>query len=439
MDDLLAPFHDAFTPRARWRVGTEAEKFGVFVTDGRPLPFHGERGVSTILLELAERHGWFLEREHEGGEVISLRRGDSSITLEPGGQLELSGAPYGTIHQACAEFRGHMAELRDISDEMGVAWLGLGFHPFARQEDLPWVPKLRYGVMKRYLPTRGAYALDMMRRTCTVQANFDYADEADAVRKLRVSLALSPVVTAIFANSPFAEGHRTGDKSRRARTWLAVDPDRSGLLPFAWADDFTLRDYVEWALDVPMFLVKRGSEVLLNTGQTFRSFLTEGFGGATATRGDWATHLNTLFPEVRLKKTLEVRGADAQPTPMVCALPALTKGFLYDDQALGAAEGLVSSLDHDTVEAARPAVAERGLQAELAGRPVLWWARELVAIAEGGLRRLGHLNRAGADETVHLEKVNTLLEAGQCPADALLASIDPEAELLPQILDKARV
>lgn len=439
LDDLLRPFHEAEKPRSRWRVGTEAEKFGVYVSDGRPVPFEGERGIQSVLLELCDRHGWFAEREHDGGEVIMLRRGDASITLEPGAQLELSGAPLTSTHQTCAEFRGHMAELRDISDELGIGWLGLGFHPFARQADLPWVPKLRYGVMKSYLPTKGALALDMMRRTCTVQANFDFADEADAIRKIRVSLALSPVVTAMFANSPWIEGAPAGEVTHRGRVWLEVDPDRSGLLPFAWADDFSYRTYVEWALDVPMFLVKRGGKIVQNTDQTFRTFMNEGKDGLTATYDDWLTHLNTLFPEVRLKKTIEVRGADAQPTPMVCALPALLKGVLYDDDALTAAESLVSGLDHDVVEASRAGIAKHGLRGELAGRPVGEWARELLAISEAGLERLGHLNRRGEDERIHLSKLKALIEAGKTPADAMLEGIDEGEPLLPQVLEKARV
>lgn len=420
-------------------MGTEAEKFGVRLDDGSPVPFEGDRGIRAVLLELVDRHGWFAEREHEEGQVIALRRGDASITLEPGGQLELSGAPLATTHQTCAEFRGHMAELRDISDELGIAWLGLGFHPFARQADLPWVPKLRYGVMKRYLPTRGARALDMMRRTATVQANFDYASEDDAIRKMRVCLAISPLVTAMFANSPFYEGRATDAVSQRGLVWLDVDPDRSGLLPFAWEDGFGYRAYVEWALDVPMFLIKRGGALLHNTGQTFRAFWRDGYQGARATHEDWLTHLNTLFPEVRLKKTIEVRGADGQPTPMVCALPALFKGLLHDDRALARAESLVSRLDHATVQGARRAIATDGLRAELAGRPVQTWAGDVLEIAEGGLERLSHLNRQGQDERIHLSKLRALLERGETPADAMLESLDDDAPLLRQVMDKARV
>ena len=437
-DQLLEPFHSACKPRSRWRIGTEAEKHGVYL-DGSPIRFDGPRGVRAVLHELALRHGWEEEREVEGGEVISLRRGDASITLEPGGQLELSGAPLATMHQTCGEFRGHMAELRDISEEMGIVWLGLGFHPFAKLEELASVPKLRYGVMREYLPTRGKHGLDMMFRTCTVQANMDFSSEADAMRKLELSLRVQPIVSAMFANSPFVEGRITGERSHRTRVWLDVDNDRAGLLPFLWDGKGTFARYIEWALDVPMFLVKRGSDILRNTGQTFRSFLKDGFSGQRATMDDWTTHLNTLFPEVRLKKTLEVRGADSLPTGLVCALPSLWKGLLYEDKALAAAEVLASRITFEAAQGARLDIAQRGLQAELGGRPVGEWASELMSIAEGGLTRLGNLNRQGENETIHLAKLRRLVDRGQTPADAVLAAIDRERPLVPQVLEHAKL
>jgi glutamate--cysteine ligase len=371
--------------------------------------------------------------------VISLRRGATSITLEPGGQFELSGAPHETVHQTCAEFRGHMAELADISEELGIVWLGLGFHPFARREDLPWVPKLRYGIMKEYLPTRGSMALDMMLRTATVQANLDFSSETDAMRKLRLSLAISPIVGAMFANSPFVERQLTGDKSRRLKVWLNMDPDRSGLLPFAWSEAATYRDYVEWALDVPMFMVKRGGKVIANTGQTFRAFMKDGFGGATATLTDWETHLNTVFPESRLKHTLEVRSADSQDQSLVCALPALWKGLLYDDDALSALEKLTAPLTYETVAALRPKVAAEALSAQLLGRDVGAWAQDLLDISEGGLARLSHLNRNGDDERIHLGKLRTLVADGKCPADLLIEGARGAESFTEAVLTHARV
>ena len=439
LDSLLAPLYAACKPRARWRVGTEAEKFGVDAATGRPAAYDGTHGVRAILQQLVTRHGWFEEREYAGGDVIALRRGDASITLEPGAQLELSGAPLGSIHQTCAELRNHMTELRDVSEPSNVVWLGLGYHPVATPDQLPWVPKLRYQVMREYLPTRGSRALDMMRRTCTVQANLDYSSERDAMRKLRLALAAQPIVTAMFANSPFVEGRIGSHCSERAQVWLDVDPDRTGLLPFAWEATASFRSYVEWALDVPMFLVKRGERLYPSAGLTFRRFMHDGWQGLQATLPDWEAHLNSLFPEVRLKQTLEVRGADGQSQPMVCAIPALWKGLLYDTPSCEQLERLVAPLDHDTVQRARPAIARQGLRAVLAKRPVLEWALQVCEIAVAGLRRQSHLNRERSDETVHLERVRELLQHGQTPSEALLAKIDRGHDLIPQVLRLGQV
>lgn len=422
VDDLLAPFHEAETPRARWAIGTEAEKFGID-RDGKPLQYEGPGGVQELLQEFAAKHGWTPQLEYEGAPLIALRRGGASITLEPAAQLELSGAPLDTIHQTCAELRGHLAELRGLSEPRGIRWLGLGFHPLASQAELPWIPKLRYRVMKEYLPTRGPMAHDMMRRTCTVQANLDYSDETDAFRKLRIALRIQPIVTAMFANAPWVEGKATGGRSQRAKVWLHMDPDRSGLLPFAWEEDAGYAEYVQWALDVPMFLVKRGKTVHHNTGQTFRSFMTDGFEGLKPTMEDWETHLNTLFPEARLKKTLEVRGADAQPQARLCALPALWKGLLYEPKAMDAIDDLTVSWNIDELDAVRPAIAEKALAAEFAGKPVLEHAQAIAAIAADGLERLGNLDGAGNDERVHLKPLQALLDAGECPADELLRTV----------------
>lgn len=438
-DDLLAPYHAAQKPREQWRVGTEAEKFGVYVASGDPIPFDGNRGVAAVLRELVARHGWTPDQpENDGDPIIALHRANASITLEPGGQLELSGAPHATVHQTCSEFRGHMAELRDISTEFGITWLGIGFHPFAKLDELPWVQKPRYPIMRAYLPTRGQYAVDMMQRTSTVQANYDYASTDDAVRKLRVSLILSPVLQAMFANSPFVEGRATGERSHRAAVWLDVDNDRAGLLPFAWRDDAKIEDYIDWALDIPMFVVKRDGKAKRATTHTFRTFLRDGFEGARATQADWETHLNTLFPEVRLKRTLELRSVDAQQTPILCALPALFTGVLYDDDALAKAEALASRIPYDAAVRARPAIARDGLRAELAGRPLGEWASELYAIGWAGLRARARLDADGADETIHLQRLGALLEKGQSPGDVLLASVDPNKDFRTQLIELAR-
>jgi glutamate--cysteine ligase len=438
-EDLLIPFREGAKPRDRFRIGTEAEKFGVYVADGRPIPYGGPRGVLAVMRALCDRYGWTPQSEREGGEVIALRRGDASITLEPGCQLELSGAPQKSVHDTCAEFTGHLAELAQISAELGIVWLGLGFHPFAARGDLDWVPKERYGVMREYLPTRGAMALDMMQRTCTVQANVDFEDEEDAVRKTKVALAISPVVTAMFANGPFAEGERARDLSVRARAWLSTDPDRCGALPFAFEEDFGFERYVEWALDVPMFLFKRDGRGVRNTGQTFRDFWTHGFEGWSATRADWESHLQTLFPEVRLKRTIELRGADSVPTALLCALPAFWKGILYDDDAADAALRLVADWTAEERLELRREIPALALGSAVRGTKLVDVACDLLDLAVAGLRRQAVLSRRGRDESAHLDRLQEMVEDGHCPADLLARDWDPHApDPIPRLIALAK-
>jgi glutamate--cysteine ligase len=434
-DDLLAPFHQALTPPDHFRVGTEAEKFGILTDTLAPLPYEGDRSVHAVLNALEQDFGWFPEREYPEGPVIALSRGGASITLEPGGQVELSGAPLASMHDTALEWDQHMDELHHVGAKLGITWLGLGFQPFASQADLPWVPKLRYAIMRKYLPTRSPTGLDMMRRTCTVQANLDYSSEADAMRKLRVGLALSPIVSSLFANSPLVEGKLTGERSHRTWVWIHMDPDRSGLLPFAWQQEMSFERYVEWALDVPMFMVKRDGKVVHNTGQTFRAFMRDGFEGTEATASDWVTHLGTLFPEVRLKKTIELRGIDALPSALLPAMPALWKGLFYDAKAFDQIEQLVSNITYEAAQASRADYAQLGLKAALAGKPLSQWALEVLEIARQGLLRFG-LRRPqdGADESVYLTPLAKLLEAGQTPADALIRALDPAQELGPQVM-----
>jgi len=438
-DDLLSIFFDALTPPDLWRVGAEAEKIGLLSDTGAPLPYVGPRSVSAVLDALSDVYGWFPEREFEDGPVIALRRGEASITLEPGGQLELSGSPFSSIHHTELEWRQHMTELHDVSATLGITWIGLGFQPFASQAELPWVPKLRYGIMREYLPTRGSMGLDMMRRTCTVQSNIDYESEADAIEKVRIGLGLSPIITAMFANSPMVEGKITGERTHRARVWLNTDPDRAGLLPFAWGDDMSFDRYVDWALDVPMFMVKRKGKAIHNTGQTFRAFMRDGFQGTYPELSDWVSHLGTLFPEVRLKRTIEIRGADSTPGNMVSTLPALTKGLFYDAKSRQQALSLISKLSYDEAERVRADIADRGLSAVMGGRPMLDWAREVLSIAQGGLERLSVLHWDGKDERVYLEPMAALLDAGMTPADALVNQLDQSQPLLPQIMKLARL
>lgn len=432
-DDLLSIFHSAIKPASEFRCGAEMEKPGVFA-DGRPLPYEGDVSVRAILEDLTKK-GWTPDPEYAHGSLIALLRDGASITLEPGAQLELSGAPLRDTHQICAEFRNHLAEIAAYSSAHGIKWLGLGFHPFAKREDFVMVPKPRYPIMRQYLPTRGSLALDMMLRTSTVQANYDFLSEADAMTKMRVGLKLAPLTSALFANSPFVEGKPFGGKSYRAKVWLEVDPDRSGLVPGMWKKNATFIDYVEWALDVPMFMFKRDGEAVANTGQTFRSFWKSGFSGHKPTFTDWKTHLNTLFPEVRLKNTIEVRGADAQGTKLACALPALWTGIYYDEKALAAADALTADWTHDEISATRKELWNKGLQTKFRATTFQALAEKVIEIAEGGLERRAYKSpTSGNDERVHLARLKELVSKGQTPADRLLEGLENTKDLTAEII-----
>jgi glutamate--cysteine ligase len=424
IDSLLAPFQEAEKPRERFRVGTESEKLGVRA-DGTPIQYEGEDGVRRVLELLSERYGWSPLAEFEGGPLLALARDGASITLEPGAQLEISGAPLSTIHETRAELETHQREIRAVGRELGVRFVGLGFHPTARQEDLPWVPKLRYPIMRDYLPTRGPAAHDMMRRTCTVQANLDFESEEDALLKLKVALRLQPIVTAMFANSPFREGTVHGKRSERAEVWLHMDPDRSGIPALAFSEARTYREYVEYALDVPMFIVKRGAKIASATHLTFREFMAEGMGGERATLADWEMHIASLFPEARLKRVIEMRGVDGQTLPLALASSAFFKGLFYDPKSLEAALLVSERLGEAELAAARPWVAQLGLAAMLEGRRMAGWAEELLDLAAAGLARAAELDESGRDETIYLEPIASLVEQGICPADALLSEIPP--------------
>src|SRR5688572_18156644 len=390
VEELAARFVAGGKPHGELRIGSEHEKVGVIDGDddarlGMPVPYHGERGIAALFAALVER-GW--TPQSEGGHVIALARGVEKMTLEPGGQLELSADPLTTVRAAEDEIGGHLAELAEVSRPLGISWLGIGFRPFGTLEDVPWVPKGRYQVMRSELPQRGALALEMMKRTATVQANLDYEDEDDAARKMRAAMSVTSIVTALFAGSPLVDGKDSGHASYRARVWLETDPTRCGLLPFAFEDRPLFASYTEWALDVPLLFLYRGGRYFSAGGMTFRRFLAEGFEGERATVEDWDTHLTTLFPEVRLKHYLEVRGADAGPRPMVLALPALWKGLLYDRAACEGAVRLTAGLSYPERLALRAEVPRAGLLAQLPdGRRALDVARELVALAREGLLR----------------------------------------------------
>jgi glutamate--cysteine ligase len=431
-DELVAYFRTGEKPRDLWRVGTEHEKIGLRADDLLPVPYEGERGIGALLEGIAREDDW--QRIHEGERLLALEKNGTAITLEPGGQLELSGAPLRTIFETCSEFHHHLDLIRRVSAPLSLVWLSLGIHPFHGLDAVPRMPRTRYDIMRSHLPSRGELALEMMHLTATVQANFDYADERDMARKLRTALAISPIVSAIFANSSLAAGKASGFVSRRVHIWRHTDPDRCGLLPFAFEPEFGYARYAEWALDVPMFFVLREGRYLPARGLTFRRFLAEGLAGHRATLDDWDRHLTTLFPEVRLKRVLEVRGADAVPPGLICALPALWKGVLYDDDALEAAWDIVRELRFEEREASLDAVARRGLTAEVGGVPVLDLARELVAIASVGLRRIGHGSDSRSDERGFLDPILEVLESGKSPGQVVLERWEGEWRRSPERL-----
>lgn len=439
LDELDELFRAAEKPADQFRIGAEAEKFGIFA-DGSPLHYEGEAGIVGIFEALAD-YGWEPERETPDGPVISLHRGAANITLEPGSQLELSGAALPDLHQVGDEFHNHLRELTPISKQLGLSWLGVGFHPLARQADLSWVPKQRYAIMREYLPTRGHAAHDMMRRTATVQANFDFSSEADALKKLKVSLKVSPLIHAMLANSPFKEGRLAGTKSVRGEVWLNMDPARSGLIPSLWsATKPSYRHYVEWALDAGMFLFKRAGKVVANTGQTFRSFMQDGFEGHRATVGDFKLHLQTLFPEARLKNTLEVRGCDSLPSHLALAVPALFTGLLYDARALDQLTELLEPLTLEVVNRDRPALIRQGLTAPLGEKRAVDYAQAVFDLASSGLSRRGRRNAQNEDERRYLKPLERLLAAAEAPADDLTRGLPPDATLsAAEVIDRCKI
>jgi glutamate--cysteine ligase len=440
IDDLESVFHRAHKPPSAWLIGAEAEKFAVDADTLAPLPYTGERGVLGLFALLQERFGWQPSLEYGTGPLVALTRERSSVTLEPGAQVELSASPLPDVYAVCREIKGHLLELRALSDELNLRWLSLGFQPLSELAQMPWVPKERYPIMRRYLPTKGSRALDMMQRTCTVQANFDYEDEEDALRKLRVMLKLAPVIQAISANAPFKEGRVSALKSERADVWLNMDPERSGLVKSVWGSARPrYRDYVEWALDAGMFLFRHEGKSFHNTGQTFRNFWQDGFEGERATVGDWINHLGTLFPEVRLKGTLEVRTSDAQSEPASLAMIALFAGLIYDAQALAQSEELTRDFDYDAVARARAEVPLRGLEAPLADTPIRTLAERVLEIAGGGLSRRRRLGPTGKDESVFLEPLVRLVSAGQSPADVLRKGLQPGDRITPEVVLRAEI
>jgi glutamate--cysteine ligase len=408
-------------PPAAWRVGTEHEKFVFRHSDLKRVPYEGPDGIGALLQGLL-RFGW--DPVREGNNIIALENdARCSITLEPGGQFELSGAPLETIHQTCDEVHEHLRQVKEVCDELGLGMIGLGFDPKSRREDVSWMPKGRYRIMRDYMPKKGGHGLDMMLRTCTVQANLDYQSEADMVKKFRVSLALQPVAAALFANSPFTEGKPNGFQSYRSFVWTDLDPDRSGMLPFVFEKGFGFERYVDYLLDVPMYFVYRDGTYLDASGQSFRDFLAgklPALPGEVPTMTDWIDHSTTAFPEVRLKTFLEMRGADGGPWRRLCALPALWTGLLYDSTALDAAYDLIADWTEAERQAMRAEVPRLGLDARIRSRTLRDVALEVLDIAREGLHRRARRDHAGEDETHFLDALFSIAGSGRTPAAELL-------------------
>lgn len=407
-------------PIADWRIGTEHEKFGFRLDDLRPPTWEGPQGIGAML-EGMTRFGW--ERVEEHGKLIALLRDNASVTLEPAGQLELSGAPLETIHQTCAEVTAHLKEVKTVADEIGLGFLGMGFQPKWRRDQMPWMPKGRYQIMRNYMPKVGSLGLDMMARTCTVQVNLDFSSEADMVKKFRVGLALQPIATALFADSPFTEGQPNGYQSYRSHIWTDTDADRTGMLDFVFADGFGYERWVDYLLDVPMYFSYRHGEYIDLAGKSFRKFLAGELAelpGAKPTMRDWADHMTTAFPEVRLKKFLEMRGADGGRWSRLCALPAFWVGLLYDSSALDAAWDLVKDFSRSERHALRDGVPKHALKLPFRDGTVRDLATEAVKIAAHGLRRRALVNDSGADESIFLDKLVEIVDANQTPAERKL-------------------
>ncbi|MDH3663738.1 MAG: glutamate--cysteine ligase [Alphaproteobacteria bacterium] len=412
-------------PKADWRIGTEHEKFAYCHSDLKSLAYDGEVGIKTLLDGLADQFGW--ERVNENGLPIALKKGGASVSLEPGGQFELSGAPVKTLHETCSEVHEHLDQVRTVAEPLGVGMLGMGFQPKWRREDIPWMPKGRYKIMREYMQKKGNLGVDMMLRSCTIQTNLDFGSEADMVMKFRVSLALQPVVTALFANSPFTNGEPNGFVSFRSHVWTDTDPDRTGILPFVFEDGMGFERYVEHALDVPMYFVYRDGTYIDASGQSFRDFLKgrlPALPGEAPTITDWDDHLTTLFPEVRMKRFLEMRGADGGPWRSLCALPAIWVGVLYHRSSLDAAFDLVKDWSIEEHQALRDQVPRTGLSTPFRQGTVLDLARTMLDIASDGLKGRAEEDWAAQDERQFLTFLQGVIERGRTPAEDKLAAYE---------------
>ncbi len=428
-DQLVGWFEAGCRAPDDWRIGTEHEKLVFRLSDLTRPSYEAPDGIGTLLRGLAERFGWEEIQEH--GKTIALTdNAGGSITLEPGGQFELSGAQLETIHETCKEVNTHLEQVRAVCGDLGLGMVGIGFDPKWRREGIPWMPKGRYRIMRNYMPKVGKLGLDMMLRTCTVQVNLDHANEADMVKKFRVSLALQPLATALFANSPFKEGKPNGFMSYRSHVWTDTDPDRCGMLDFVFEDGFGFERYTDYILDVPMYFVHRGEDYVDLAGRSFRKYMAgeleaEDQGhvirkGDRPSMDDWADHVTTAFPEVRLKRYLELRGTDGGPWKRLCALPALWVGLLYDQTALDAAWDLVKDWTDEERNWLRDEVPRRGLETPFRGRTLAEQGGEVLKIARTGLQARRRLDSGGNNETGFLEELEQIVATGKSPAAAKL-------------------
>ncbi len=418
---LAAHLETGCKPQSEWRIGTEHEKFGYHLNNLTPLSYEGEGGI-LAMLEGMQQFGW--TPIYEAGHLIALKQNGASITLEPGGQFELSGAPLETVHETCNEVHTHLAQVKTVAEALGVGFIGLGFSPKWTLNETPVMPKSRYGIMREYMKKVGTLGHEMMFRSCTVQVNLDFESEADMAKKFRVALALQPIATALFANSPFTEGKPNGFLSYRSHVWTDTDADRTGMLPFVFEGEFGFEKYADYALDVPMYFVRRNGEYVDVSGSSFRTFLAgrlDQLPGERPTMSDWEDHLTTIFPEVRLKQFLEMRGADGGPWRRLCALPALWVGLLYSKTSLDACWDLVKDWDSEEREILRAQVPKSGLQTKFRTSTVQNIAKDVLDIAEDGLKRRDRLDAAGDSETHFLDILQDIVSRGQSPAEELLA------------------
>jgi len=421
--DLIEALAKGCKPKKDWRIGTEHEKFTFYRKDNSPVPYEGENGIEALLKGIMALEDW--DPLLDEGKIIGLKCPDTggAISLEPGGQFELSGAPLKNVHQTCAETSAHLKMLSKIAEPMGIGFLGMGVTPTWRLDEIPMMPKSRYGVMKPYMEKVGDLGTSMMFSSCTVQVNLDFSSESDMVKKLRVSLALQPIVTALFANSPFLHGKPNGYLSYRSHIWQHTDKARTGMLPFVFEDGMSFERYVDYALDVPMYFVMRDKKYINVAGESFRDFLAGKLPqlmGEKPTIADWEDHISTIFPEVRMKQFLEMRGADGAPWAEICALPALWAGILYDDSALDAAWDLVKDWSEEERQNLRNEVPKTALNTEFRGGNVSDIARQMLDISSAGLVTRNQLNGEGMNEVHHLAPLEYTLKSGKTLAERML-------------------